>query len=223
MSAIWHLIRHAQASFGADDYDKLSDLGHRQSAALGAALKRQGVVPDAVFIGAQRRHRETWEGIASAMDAPGDPVVLPGLNEFDFAGLLEARYATRGDRPDNIHTDRRTHFRALRDTVLEWQRGEIANPPETWDTFSARVRAARQAIADSGAKTPLAISSGGAIGQTIREIVDAPPDQMIALQLQVKNCAVARIVLSRGKAWLNGFNETPHIDAANQAEMLTYS
>ena len=51
MSQMFHLIRHAQASFGAADYDNLSELGHRQSAALGAALKRQGVVPDAVFIG----------------------------------------------------------------------------------------------------------------------------------------------------------------------------
>ena len=44
MSQMFHLIRHAQASFGAADYDNLSDLGHRQSQALGAALKRQGAV-----------------------------------------------------------------------------------------------------------------------------------------------------------------------------------
>ena len=28
--AIIYLIRHGQASFGADDYDQLSDLGRRQ-------------------------------------------------------------------------------------------------------------------------------------------------------------------------------------------------
>lgn len=223
MSAIFHLVRHAQASFGADDYDMLSALGHRQSEALGAALKRQGVQPDAVFIGAQRRHRETWEGIATGMGLEVDPVVVPGLNEFDFGGLLEARFQGRDDRPDNLHTDRKTHFRILRDTVLEWQRDEIADPPETFGTFTDRVRGARAIIAGSGAKSPLAVSSGGAIGMTIADVVNAPADQMIALQLQVKNCAVARIVLSRGNAWLNGFNETPHIDAGNEAEMLTYS
>jgi broad specificity phosphatase PhoE len=223
MSAIFHLVRHAQASFGADDYDKLSELGHRQSEALGAALKRQGVAPDAVFIGAQRRHRETWEGIAKGAGLQIDPVVVPGLNEFDFGGLLEARFSGRDDRPDNLHTDRKTHFRILRDTVLEWQRDEIDSPPERFSEFVGRVREARSIIAESGARTPLAVSSGGAIGMTVADVVNAPADLMIALQVQVKNCAVARIVLSKGNAWLNGFNETPHIDAANETEMLTYS
>ena len=32
------LVRHGQASFGADDYDDLSPTGHEQSRVLGAAL-----------------------------------------------------------------------------------------------------------------------------------------------------------------------------------------
>ncbi len=223
MSTMLHLVRHAQASFGAADYDNLSALGHRQSQALGTALKRQGVVPDAVFIGAQKRHRQTWDGIESALGTGLTPVVLPGWNEFDFGGLLEARYAMRSDKPADLHSDRKTHFRILRDTVLEWQRDEIAAPPESFADFSARVREARAVIAASGAQTPLAVSSGGAIGQTVAEVLGTPAEQMILLQLQVKNCAVARLVLAKGQAWLNGFNETPHIDAANQDEMLTYS
>ncbi len=222
MSQMLHLVRHAQASFGAADYDNLSDLGHRQSEALGAALKRQGVAPDKVFIGAMKRHRQTWEGMAKGLGISADPQVLPGLNEFDFTGLLNARFA-KGGAPTGMHDDRRAHFRTLRDTVLMWQRDEIDSPPESFAAFSARVREAREIIAKSGAQTPIAVSSGGAIGQTVAEITRGPADQMIALQLQVKNCAVARLVISRGGTWLNGFNETPHIDAANQDEMLTYS
>ncbi|WP_372884650.1 histidine phosphatase family protein [Shimia sp.] len=222
MSRMFHLVRHAQASFGAADYDNLSPLGHRQSEALGAALKRQGVTPDRVFIGAMKRHRQTWEGMARGLGISAEPEVLPGLNEFDFTGLLNARFAA-GGAPEGMHDDRRAHFRTLRDTVLMWQRDEIDNPPESFAAFASRVRRARETIAESGARTPLAVSSGGAIGQTVAEITGGPADQMIALQLQVKNCAVARFVLSRNGTWLNGFNETPHIDAANQDEMLTYS
>lgn len=222
MSQMLHLVRHAQASFGAADYDNLSDLGHRQSKALGAALKRQGVKPDKVFIGAMKRHRQTWEGMAIGMGLDVTPQILPGLNEFDFSGLLNARFVD-GGAPIGMHDDRRAHFRTLRDTVLMWQRDEIAAPPEIFSDFSARVLEAREIIAASGATTALAVSSGGAIGRTVADVTGGPADQMIALQLQVKNCAVARFVISRNGTWLNGFNETPHITAENEQEMLTYS
>ena len=62
-----YLIRHAQASFGAEDYDKLSELGHEQSVALGKALSQHGVMPEAWVMGDMRRHRETLEGIARGM------------------------------------------------------------------------------------------------------------------------------------------------------------
>ncbi|WP_299356731.1 histidine phosphatase family protein [uncultured Shimia sp.] len=222
MSQMLHLVRHAQASFGAADYDNLSALGHRQSEALGTALRHQGVRPDAVFIGAQKRHRQTWEGMAKGMGLQVKPTVLPGLNEFDFTGLLNARFAD-GGAPEGMHDDRRAHFRTLRDTVLMWQRNEINAPPETFAAFTDRVRKARAIIGGTDAKTTLAVSSGGAIGRTIADVVDGPADQMIGLQLQVKNCAVARLVISRNGTWLNGFNETPHITAENEEEMLTYS
>ncbi|MBA84328.1 histidine phosphatase family protein [Thalassobius sp. S69A] len=218
-----YLIRHAQASFGAANYDVLSDLGHQQSFELGKALARQGVQPDTLFIGAQRRHRETLEGILKGMGRdPAEASILPGLNEFDFKNLLDAHYADR-PAPENMHSERKSHFRTLRDTVLAWQRDEIRNPPETWAAFAARVEASRQAITASGGQTIVAVSSGGAIGQMIASVLDAPSEQQIKLQLQMKNCAVNRFVFSERSFYLHGFNETPHITAANSDPLLTYS
>jgi broad specificity phosphatase PhoE len=37
-----YLVRHGQASFGADDYDQLSALGRRQSVRLGEYLRGKG-------------------------------------------------------------------------------------------------------------------------------------------------------------------------------------
>ncbi len=218
-----HLIRHAQASFGAANYDVLSDLGHQQSFELGKALAIQGIKPDALFIGAQRRHRETMEGILKGLGRdPSEATIHAGLNEFDFKGLLDAHYANRA-APDNMHSERKSHFRTLRDTVLAWQRDEIENPPETWAQFSARVEAARQAITGSTGQTVIAVSSGGAIGQMIAATLCAPSDQQIQLQLQMKNCAVNRFIFSQHRFYLHGFNETPHITAANTETLLTYS
>ncbi len=221
MAELW-LIRHAQASFGAADYDKLSDLGHEQSRELGQALKQLGARPDAVFIGAQRRHRETWEGINTALGFPTDPGVLPGFNEFDFGGLLNARYRGR-ERPANLHTDRRLHFKMLRETVLEWQKGAIIDPPEAYAAFADRVRDARAQATAGTPEQVIVVTSGGAIGQTVAEVMGAPADAMIRLQLQIKNCSVCRIVVTPGGEHLGSFNETPHITAANAARMLTYS
>ena len=39
-----YLIRHGQASFGAENYDVLSPLGYRQSEALGDYLARRFAV-----------------------------------------------------------------------------------------------------------------------------------------------------------------------------------
>lgn len=215
------LLRHAQASFGAADYDVLSDLGHTQSLALGEALAAQGTAPDHLWIGEQRRHRETLEGVCAGLGLdPATAHIHPGLNEFDFHGLLEARYRGK-QRPEGLHDDRGTHFRTLRDTVLEWQRGEIADPPEAWEEFRSRVRAARDAmLAEGGAA--LAVSSGGAIGRMVVEVVEAPEAQMIHLQLQVRNCSVTRFRAGRERVYLTGFNETPHINALTE-HLLTYS
>ena len=217
MAEIW-LIRHAQASFGAADYDKLSDLGHEQSRALGRALRRLGFQPDASFIGAQRRHRETFQGIAEGLDCPA-PTLHPGLNEFDFTGLLNARFPEGG--PEDMHTDRRSHFRTLRDTVLAWQADEIEAPPESFAAFQQRVQDARHAMLESGAERILVVSSGGAIGETCRAAMDAPAAQMIRFQLQTRNCGLSRFILTDRAFHLATFNETPHIEA-DTSDLLTY-
>ena len=68
-----YLVRHGQASFGAADYDQLSDLGRRQSERLGRYWRERGITFDAVLTGTLRRHAQTWEGIAAGA-AYGNPV-----------------------------------------------------------------------------------------------------------------------------------------------------
>ncbi|MDZ4123020.1 MAG: phosphoglycerate mutase family protein, partial [Hydrogenophaga sp.] len=46
-----YLVRHGQASFGADDYDQLSEMGQRQSRRLGEYWAERGVGFDAVITG----------------------------------------------------------------------------------------------------------------------------------------------------------------------------
>lgn len=215
-----HVIRHGQASFGAADYDVLSELGHRQAEALGRSLKVQGVAPVRFAVGEQRRHRETLDGIARGLGIAARPVIHPGLNEFDFRGLIEARHRD-APVPEEVHSDRKSHFRILRDTVLAWARDEVPGPPETYAAFAARVADALAVLA-TGDGPVLAVSSGGPISRMIAATLGTPPEMQIALQLQMKNCAVTRFVATPKATYLHGYNETPHITAAT-AEFLTYS
>ncbi|PJE27886.1 Broad specificity phosphatase PhoE [Pseudooceanicola antarcticus] len=216
-----YLIRHGQASFGAADYDVLSETGHAQANALGRWFAAQGIAPDRLAHGGLRRQRETLESILKGMGSGGEPDSHPGLSEFDFKALLDARFA-EAPAPQGLHDDRRSHFRTLRDTVLMWQRGEILNPPETWESFTSRVEAARAHLMREGAETVFAVSSGGAISQMIAATLGAPGQAQIELQLQTRNCAVARFVFGRNRHFLNGFNETPFLTSPDDP-LLTYS
>ena len=113
------------------------------------------------------RHAETLMGISQGMRTRvTDQIVTPDLNEYDFTGLLNARFAD-GKAPAGLHTDRKTHFRLLRETLALWQNGEIAKPPETWVTFEARLKRAQQAIFELQGDTILVVSSGGAISKIV--------------------------------------------------------
>ncbi len=78
-----YLVRHGQASFGAEDYDNLSELGHKQAVRLGEYWRERGMVFDAVIIGTLNRHRQTWEGIAKGLGVEAEVLPWPGLNEYD--------------------------------------------------------------------------------------------------------------------------------------------
>ena len=62
-----YLVRHGQASFGADDYDVLSPLGHQQSVRLGEYFKYKGISFEAALTGTLNRQIQTFAGICEGM------------------------------------------------------------------------------------------------------------------------------------------------------------
>ncbi len=211
------VIRHAQASFGARDYDRLSDLGHRQSAMVGEALRAAAWVPERIVTGTLRRQRETL--ISLGYTRP--PEIHAGFDEYDFHNLLAARFD--GKVPDQVRHDRKTHFDTLREVILDWQEGGLSQAGESWKDFAQRVEAARRFATDTGAKRVLVISSGGVIGQLVARALKAPAQSMVALNLQVKNTALTRFFFSERSFLLHEFNATPHFGDQASATFMTYS
>ena len=72
------LVRHGQASWGADDYDVLSEPGGEQSppARRGAGRARRRA-RTLLVRGAMRRHRQTAEALPRRAGGPRSPEVTP--------------------------------------------------------------------------------------------------------------------------------------------------
>jgi len=59
------LVRHSQASFFTDDYDRLSPTGIAQARLLGDYWARQGDAFGEVYVGPRRRQQQTAELVAA--------------------------------------------------------------------------------------------------------------------------------------------------------------
>ena len=225
-----YLVRHAQASFGAANYDQLSDLGHRQSRWLGEHLRKRNIKFDQLVLGNMVRHEQTITGICAGMQTDGaDRTVLPGLNEYNFIAMTESYTQSNADDPliqaiaDNPD-DKRHHFRLLRKVLTLWTQDKVANVPESWSDFKARVLDAQQqiiAMADSGNRI-LAIGSGGSISTFIGLVIGIPDDNIFDLNLQYKNTAISHFFFNAKKMNLTGFNSTPHLDTNEMEQYITY-
>lgn len=64
-----YLVRHGQASFGTDDYDRLSELGAEQARITGDHLGALRVRPTSIIHGAMLRQRQTAGGIIAGLEA----------------------------------------------------------------------------------------------------------------------------------------------------------
>ena len=65
------LLRHAKAEQdfdGPDALRALTEVGHRQSAWVGEALRGAGLVPELALVSSAVRTRETWQGVAAAFE-----------------------------------------------------------------------------------------------------------------------------------------------------------
>ena len=79
------LVRHGQASFGADDYDVLSELGREQSRVVGDELRRRALRDPVVVTGSLRRQKDTAAIALPEIEARVDA----RWDEYDHLELLK--------------------------------------------------------------------------------------------------------------------------------------
>jgi broad specificity phosphatase PhoE len=220
-----YLVRHGQASFGAADYDALSELGHKQSLRLGRYWHERGIGFDAVITGTLRRHRETWEGIAEGLSLSQREVLpWPGLNEYDSAAVIATIHPAKLEKPDTPELYRH-HFRLLREGLAAWMQGRAApaGMPSYID-FLAGVTTALDHVRERhhGAKV-LVVSSGGPISTAVGHVLRTPPETTIELNLRLRNTAVTEFAFTPKRHMLVTYNTLPHLDGPEYEGWVSYA
>jgi broad specificity phosphatase PhoE len=202
------LVRHGQASFGAADYDRLSDLGHEQARTLGAALA--DLAPDGLTHGSLRRQVGTAASMAEAAGWDVTPALEPGWDEFDHLAVL----AAYGEDPAGL--DRRAFQELFERATAHWQQSSPA-----WPAFLERTRAALEAVAARGG-TQVVVTSGGVIGALGAALLGVPAEAVPALWQRlnavVVNTSVTRVIVGSTGTRLLTFNEHEHL----AREQVTY-
>ncbi|MBA4262417.1 MAG: histidine phosphatase family protein [Comamonadaceae bacterium] len=223
-----YLVRHGQASFGAADYDQLSELGQRQSERLGRYWADQGLRFDAVLTGTLRRHAQTWEGIARGAGLALEPLPWAGLNEYDSEALIRAvlpckRDATLGDphSPEGY----RAHFRLLRDGLAQWMAGTVS--PQGMPGYTDFVHGITSALdhvrAHHTGQQVLLVSSGGPIATAVGHVLGLSPDATIELNMRIRNSAVTEFVFNPKRHNLLSYNTLAHLGGGEFRDWITYA
>ena len=235
MARLW-LIRHAQASFAAKNYDNLSPLGHQQSQLLGNYFSTL-YQPERLVCGLMQRHRQTVEGINLGFGNKLSVDYQAGFNEFAHVDVLAVYHppwknhgAIVSDLAarDNPHRYFQQQFKAA---VARWISGEHDDDyRESWPQFRQRVCGAferlQQQALDDGLRHLVVVSSGGPISIMAGELLGLSPTKIFELNAVMVNTSITEVLFrSSGygsiESSLSFFNNFTYLQQHN-TEWVTY-
>jgi broad specificity phosphatase PhoE len=236
-----YLVRHGQASFGADDYDVLSDMGYRQSVRLGEYFRYKGLRFEAAFTGTLQRQLKTFAGICEGMGTPreaerggeapqahavasmGAHTPCSGLNEYDSEAVIAAIHPHKLEKPTSPEMYR-SHFRLLRDGLAQWMAGVVSpQGMPSYSDFVAGITGVLDQIRTTHTGNVLLVSSGGPIATAVGHVLGTSPETTIELNLRIRNCSLTEFAFTPKRHMLVTYNTLPHLDAPEHADWITYS
>ena len=212
-----YLMRHGQASFGAADYDKLSELGCSQAEVLGHYLRDCDVVFDAVYSGDLLRQRETTELAVASQPAAVDHHIDPRFNEIKndqqvkhLLPQLAEKNPALGKLVERGLSDSKDYQKVIEAVFKHWVSGQCDNTNlQSWADYSGGVRdAVTDVIRTSGSgKTVGIFTSGGTIATIVSQVLGLSAEDTYKLYEPVFNCSVSQLFYSGDKVSLSYFND----------------
>lgn len=233
------LVRHGQASYGAADYDRLSERGIEQARALGRRWAEARFAPTAVYSGPMKRQRDTARIACEAAAAAGHPlpapVILDELAEYPAFELL-ARFLPRfiQQHPELAQIADGTATSAEANALLDRGFGMVIDDwcndrldcgdIESFGGFVGRVRAGIQRMTaahpDRGARV-VAVTSGGPIGIALKLALALDAVATVRHWRLVRNASITELLWrtrTPDELSLLAFNHVDHL----AGELVTF-
>lgn len=224
-----YLVRHAQASFLSDNYDRLSEHGRSQARALGQAWHARKLRLDRVLSGPRERQRDTASEVLGVLGNKQSTVEsIAAFDEYPAEEVLAGFAPEMHDLPEfsqlfadaQQSADPRARGRAF-DKLLQhalrlWAAGRTPSGVDSHVTFERRVHEAfSELIQGEGSGRSLALfSSGGTIGAIVGHVLGTDVARRLELGWSLNNASVSEITFSAGRISLMRFNDVGHLPHA---------
>ncbi len=230
-----YLVRHGQASFGAENYDELSELGHLQAKLTGEYLASTGVTFDAAYCGTLQRQRDTALGalraqakdVALTVDERLDEVRNDEHLEHLLPRIIESRPDIQALVDQGLNSSKR--FQKVIEAVFNyWVALEEELPGvQSWEAYSSGVHAMlRDIVSQQGAgKTTAVFTSGGTIATFVAAVLGVPGSGTYQFYEPVFNCSVTQLFYSADRVSLSYFNDCSflrQLSAERGEKLVTY-
>ena len=233
------VVRHGQASFFADDYDQLSEIGCEQARRLGTYWAERSESFDVVVSGPRRRQIDTARLVGEALQQQGGPwpetTVCDEFDEYHAELVLKQALPRLVEEHASLRqlyeelsaaterAEQLRRFQRVYEVVIgQWAGGTLDLPEiESWPTFVERVqRGLGRIVAEYGGRRRVVLfTSGGPVGVALQRALNTSIEKTLQVAWMVRNGSFSEFLFSGERFTLSSFNRFPHLDAP---ELLTY-
>ena len=213
------LMRHGQASLGTTNYDRLSDIGHRQAQLTGGRLADADLIIDRTVSGGMMRQRDTAQIVMREIGVGESNLQIDDrLDEYDHVGVMAGHTADISFATATTQERARTVQSALDEAIARWMAAD-GGYPEKHDSFIDRVLAAVNELTGRSGTT-LVVTSGGVIAAACARLLGLRPDKWPALARVMVNASLTRVISGPTGTRLLTFNDHAHLE--HDRALITY-
>lgn len=233
--ATLYIVRHGQASFGSDDYDRLSPLGRRQAEVVGEYFRDCGIHLDAAYSGDLSRQQDTARLALAAQPATVPHHIDARFNEIEndvqiqlLAPLVIERDPAIKALVDKGLASSKDYQKVIAAVFNYWVSAECNEPRlQSWPDYSAGVvQALREVMQAQGAgKTVAIFTSGGTLATLVAHVLGFGGDKTYQFYEPVFNCSVTQLFYSGTRVSMSYFNDCSFLRVMGQArgeELVSY-